>query len=576
VDTLGQLLEQQLSALFAEVVGEPVDPVVHRSQHADFQADGALGLAKRLGRSPRDIAVSVLDGLDRQGPGPIASAEVSGPGFVNLTVSDETMGSLLGSLKDDPRLGVAVTDHPELVVVDYSHPNAAKEMHVGHLRSTINGDAVDRLLEWKGHRVLRQNHIGDWGTPFGMLIEHMLDIGETETAHELEQGDLNRFYQEARAKFDRDDTFKDRSRRRVTLLQSGDEATLRLWQELVDDSKRYFLTVYARLDVLLTEDDFRGESQYNDQLLSVVEELDRLGLLVLNDGAKCVFPPGFSNRHGDPLPLIVQKSDGGFGYAATDLAAIRHRARDLGADRLLYVVGLPQRQHLEMVFEVARRAGWLRPPARAEHLAFGSVLGPDGKVLRTRAGESVKLLDLLDEAVARAAARVAEKNPDLDAEERDLVAHLVGIGAVKYADVSTDRMKDYVFDLDRMLAFEGNTAPYLQYAHARIRSIFRRAEVEPDRGATPVLVAEPAERALALDVLEFGDVIAELEQSLEFHRLANYLHRLASTFTTFYERCPVLRAEEPVRASRLALCDLTARTLALGLGLLGIVAPDRM
>jgi len=574
VDTLGQLLERHLSPPFSAVAGEPVDPVVHRSQHADFQADGALGLAKRLGRNPRDVAVAVLEGLELDGI--ISAAEISGPGFINLTISDEAVGSLLGALKSDPRLGIPVTDHPESVVVDYSGPNAAKEMHVGHLRSTINGDAVDRLLEWRGHRVRRQNHIGDWGTPFGMLIEHMLDVGETETAYELAHGDLNRFYQEARAKFDSDDAFKERSRQRVTLLQGGDEATLRLWREFVDDSKSYFLTVYARLGVRLTEDDFYGESQYNDQLQSVLDELDHLGLLVINDGAKCVFPAGFSNRHGDPLPLIVQKSDGGFGYAATDLAAIRYRIRELGADRLLYVVGLPQRQHLEMVFEVARQAGWLEPPVQAEHLAFGSVLGADGKVLRTRAGESVKLLDLLDEAVARAAARVAEKNPDLGEGERAEVAQLVGIGAVKYADLSTDRFKDYVFDLDRMLAFEGNTAPYLQYAHARIRSIFRRAGIDPSHDSARVHFSEPAERALALDLLELGDIIAQLEHTFEFHRLANYLYRLASTFTTFYECCPVLKVEEPLRSNRLALCDLTARTLALGLDLLGIVAPDRM
>ncbi len=574
VDTLGQLVERQLSVSFAAVVGEPVDPVVHRSQHADYQADGALGLAKRLGRSPRDVAAAVLERLDLEST--ISSAEISGPGFINLTISDEAMGSLLAGLRSDPRLGIPVTDHPQTVVVDYSGPNAAKEMHVGHLRSTINGDAVDRLLEWRGHRVLRQNHIGDWGTPFGMLIEHMIDVGEAETALELAKGDLNRFYQEARAKFDSDDAFKDRSRRRVTLLQGGDDATLRLWREFVDDSKSYFLTVYRRLDLLLTEADFYGESRYNDQLQSVVNELDQLGLLVLNEGAKCVFPAGFSNRHGDPLPLIVQKSDGGFGYAATDLAGIRYRIRELNADRLLYVVGLPQRQHLEMVFEVARQAGWLNAPIRAEHLAFGSVLGSDGKVLRTRAGESVKLLDLLDEAVARAAARVAEKNPDLNEDERAEVAHFVGIGAVKYADLSTDRFKDYVFDLDRMLAFEGNTAPYLQYAHARIRSIFRRADLESSHDPATVHLSEPAERSLALDLLEFGDIIVDLEQSLEFHRLANYLYRLASTFTTFYECCPVLKAKEPLRASRLALCDLTARTLALGLDLLGIVAPDRM
>jgi arginyl-tRNA synthetase len=423
--------------------------------------------------------------------------------------------------------------------------------------------------------VIRQNHIGEWGTPFGMLIEHLIDIGETEAAQELAVGDLNRFYQAARKKFDADDAFKDRARGRVVLLQSGDPSTLRLWEILVTESKAYFLTVYERLGVLLTEQDFFGESFYNDQLQSVVDELDQLGLLQVSDGARCVFPAGYKNRQGEPLPLIVQKTDGGFGYAATDLATIRRRLRVLGATRLLYVVGLPQRQHLEMIFETAREAGWLVPPARAEHVGHGSILGDDGKILRTRAGSSVKLIDLLDEAIARATAIVAEKNPALDERAREHVAQAVGIGAVKYADLSTQRSKDYVFDYDRMLSFEGNTAPYLQYAHARICSIFRRSGLEPP-DAKHVIVAEPAERALAIELLAFAGVVTEIAGTLECHRLAHYLYGLASAFTDFYERCPVLRADREVRTSRLVLCDLTARTLKLGLGLLGIAAPDQM
>jgi arginyl-tRNA synthetase len=475
----------------------------------------------------------------------------------------------------DDRLGSPLTDAPETVTVDYSAPNAAKEMHVGHLRSTIIGDAVVRILHWRGHTVIRQNHIGEWGTPFGMLIEHLIDIGETEAAQELAVGDLNRFYQAARKKFDADDAFKDRARGRVVLLQSGDPDTLRLWEILVTESKAYFLTVYDRLGVLLNEQDFFGESFYNDQLQSVVDELDRLGLLRLSDGALCVFPAGFKNRRGEPLPLIVQKTDGGFGYAATDLATIRRRLRVLGATRLLYVVGLPQRQHLEMIFETAREAGWLVPPARAEHVGHGSILGEDGKILRTRAGASVKLVDLLDEAIARATAIVAEKNSALDEQARARVAQAVGIGAVKYADLSTQRSKDYVFDYDRMLSFDGNTAPYLQYAHARICSIFRRSGLEPP-DAKHVIVTEPAERALAIELLAFAGVVTEVAGDLECHRLAQYLYGLASAFTDFYERCPVLRAEGEVRTSRLVLCDLTARTLKLGLGLLGIAAPDQM
>jgi arginyl-tRNA synthetase len=449
-------------------------------------------------------------------------------------------------------------------------------MHVGHLRSTVIGDAAVRVLEWLGHRVIRANHLGDWGTPFGMLIEHLLDVGESEAAHELSLGDLNGFYKAARVKFDTDDGFKERARTRVVALQSGDEHTLRLWRLLVDESEKYFLVVYDRLGVHLTDKDFFGESFYNDMLHPVVEELDRLGLLRESDCAKVVFPQGFTNRDGEPLPIIVQKRDGGFGYGATDLAAIRYRTQELKADRLLYVVGLPQKQHFEMVYEAAREAGWLAAPARAQHIGFGSILGPDGKMLRSRTGDSIKLVELLDEAVARAAAAVAEKNPDLDETARADVARMVGIGAIKYADLSNDRLKDYVFDWQRMLSFDGNTAPYLQYAHARIRSIFRRGGVAAPTGLTTVLVAEPAERALAIELLAFHHVLEGVAESLEFHRLAVYLYGLASTFTGFYERCPVLRAEGDVRQSRLALCDLTARVLAQGLDLLGIAAPDRM
>lgn len=571
---LQEMLRQRLAPAFDAVAGAPVDPVIRRSQHADFQADGALPLARRLGGSPRDVAAQVLQRVSLDDL--CSAVEISGPGFINLTIANDVLGALLVANSTDERLGVPTVDHPETVTVDYSAPNAAKEMHVGHLRSTIIGDAAVRLLAWVGHRVIRQNHIGEWGTPFGMLIEHLLDIGEAEAAHELSVGDLNGFYQAARRKFDSDETFKDRARLRVVLLQSDDETTLRLWHTLVEESKKYFLAVYDRLDVRLTRDDFFGESFYHDQLQSVVDELDKLGLLQLSEGAKCVFPAGFTNRRGEPLPLIVQKSDGGFGYDATDLATIRRRIRDLHASRLLYVVGLPQRQHLQMLLQVARDAGWLAPPVRAEHVGHGSVLGADGKILRTRAGVAVKLLDLLDEAVARAAAVVAAKNPELDEQAKAAVARSVGIGAVKYADLSTDRRQDYVFDYDRMLAFDGNTGPYLQYAHARIRSIFRRAGTEPARDLSRLVVAEPAEHALSLELLAFGPVIGDIVTSLEFHRLANYLYRLASAYTDFYERCPVLKAEGDVRLSRLALSDLTARTLALGLDLLGIAAPDRM
>lgn len=570
---LEKLLADRLAPAFSAVAGALVDPVLRRSQHADYQCDAALSLARRLGRRPRDIAAEVLGRVELADL--CSAVAVSGPGFLNLTVADPALGTLLSTAAADPRLGVAPSAATETVVVDYSSPNVAKEMHVGHLRGTVIGDATVRLLEWRGHHVIKANHLGDWGTPFGMLIEHLLDLGESEAADELSVGDLDSFYKAARAKFDADDAFRARARRRVVALQRGDELTLRLWRLLVAESEKYFLTVYDQLGVLLTERDFRGESYYNDRLAPVTDELDRLGLLQESGDAACVFPTGFTGRDGQPLPIIVRKRDGGYGYGATDLAAIRHRTQDLGATRLLYVVGLPQRQHFELVYAVARQAGWLSPPARAEHLGFGSILGSDGRMLRSRTGDSVKLVGLLDEAVTRAAELARQKNPDLSATEVADVARAVGIGAIKYADLSTDRNRDYVFDWQRMLSLDGNTAPYLQYAHARIRSIFRRAGIERFSPA-PITVGHPAEHALALELAGFGAVVASVEQTLQFHRLAGYLHTLATTFSGFYEACPLLRAEDAVRDSRLALCDLTARVLRQGLYLLGIATPDRM
>ena len=551
------------------------DPVVRRSDRADYQVNGSMALAKRTGRPPRDLAQDLVDRVELAD---IAHPpEIAGPGFINVTLQDAFLARALAESAADPRLGVTPAATTETVVIDYSAPNVAKEMHVGHLRSTIIGDALVRVLEFLGHRVIRQNHLGDWGTPFGMLIEHLLSVGEEEAAQELSVGDLGRFYQEARAEFDANPDFADRARRRVVELQAGDPRTLRLWKLLVDESSRYFSSVYERLGVKLTPEDQAGESMYNDMLADTVAELERLGLLVESDGALCVFPPGFTTREGNPLPLIVRKSDGGFGYDTTDLAAIRHRLRDLGATHLIYVVGAPQREHLEMIFETARLAGWLLPPARAEHVAFGSVLGADGKMYRTRAGGSIRLVDLLDEAVERARQIVADRTT-LDPDEAVAVSEAVGIGAVKYADLSNDRVKDYVFDWDRMLAMEGNTAPYLQYAQARIQSIFRRAEGE---GATAQFdehaVDHPAERALALQLLSLGGAVEAVADTLQPHRLCTYLFDTAQAFTAFYEHCPVLRADTAEqRTNRLALCQLTARVLRLGLDLLGIESPERM
>jgi arginyl-tRNA synthetase len=565
-------LSGRLAAAFGAL--EPgADPVLRPSERADRQANGALGLAKRLGRSPQEVAQQVVATLDVADV--CESVEVSGPGFINLTFSREFLEAQLAEMAGDDRLGVAIAPVRKTVVVDYSHPNVAKEMHVGHLRTTVIGDALCRMLSFVGHDVRRQNHVGDWGTPFGMLIEHLIDLGEEQGAQELSVGDLAGFYRQARLSFDADETFRERSRARVVLLQSGDSETLRLWRVLVGQSVRYFDAVYAKLGVLLTDSDLAGESSYNDALPGVVADLDALGLLVVDDGAKCVFPPGFTNRHGEPLPLIVQKSDGGFGYAATDLAAIRHRVRDLRADQMLYVVGAPQAQHLQMVFAVARMAGWLPETVDVEHVAFGNVLGADHRMLKSREGDTVRLIDLLDEAVDRAGAAMATRAEASDGEHPDegaAVARMLGIGAIKYADLSTDRTRDYVFDWERMLAFEGNTGPYLQYAHARVCSIFRRSDAQPG----PIALDDPRERELGLALLGFPEALEETLATQSPHKLCAYLYDLAATFTTFSEHCRVLVEDEATQRSRLGLSQLTARVLSGGLSLLGIEAPDRM
>ncbi|MGE0308126.1 MAG: arginine--tRNA ligase [Acidimicrobiia bacterium] len=572
-------VSDHLAVAFAEVAGRPgefIDPVVRPSEHADAQANGALALAKSLGKSPRDVATAVVAAAGDLSA--VCTLEIAGPGFLNVTFTDAFVEAQLAALAADDRLGVRVAPVSETVVVDYSAPNVAKEMHVGHLRSTVIGDAVVRLVEFAGHRVIRENHIGDWGTQFGMLIEHLLDLGETEGASGLGVGDLDGFYKSASAKFKSDEAFQERARHRVVMLQGGDPETRRLWGLLVAESARYFQEVYRLLGVKLTNDDLAGESTYNDLLPQVVDRLRDVGLLTESDGADVVFPPGYTNREGEPLPLIIRKRDGGYNYATTDLATIIDRRERLGADRSLYVVGAPQAQHLQMVFAVAAQAGWLPDPSSCVHVAFGSVLGADGRMLRSRSGESVKLVELLTEAIDRATEAVAEKNPELGADERAAVGRMVGLGAVKYADLSTDRIKDYRFDWERMLSFDGNTAPYLQYAHARICSIFRRAEITRDQVTTaqPIL-RTPQERSLAMRLLGFDGAVWDAIDRYSPHRLCTYLFDLASDFTTFYEACPVLKADsDELKASRLALCDLTARVMARGLDLLGIDAPERM
>ncbi len=571
-------LTSRLEPVFADLAGDavdgPVHPTVRPSGHADAQVNGALPLAKRLGVNPRELAQRVVEsGVFA----PVGAAEVAGPGFINVTFSPEHLATELAAVVVDDHLGVARAAEPKKIVVDYSAPNVAKEMHVGHLRSTVIGDALVRMMASLGHTVIRENHIGDWGRPFGMLIEHLIDIGEDVAAEGLSQGDLDGFYKAANAKFAADEEFQERARARVVLLQGGDDETQRLWQRLVDMSTAYFNLVYRSLGVHLTDDDLMGESFYQPLMQGVYGRLEEQGLLHEDDGAMVVYPEGFTIRDGQRLPLIARSRTGAFMFATSDLACVVDRVERLDADLLLYVIGSPQAQHLQMVFEVCRMAGWLAPPVDAVHVAFGSVLGDDRKMLRSRSGHAVKLIGLLDEAVARADASIAEKNPSLTGDVRAAVARQVGIGAVKYADLSTDRIKDYVFDWDRMLAFDGNTGPYLQYAHARICSIFRRAELDrTDVRGMSITIAEPQEHALALQILAFPTALSNALDTYSPHKLCTYVYELASTFTTFYEACPILKSDEPVRSSRLALADVTAQVLAGALDLLGIEAPEEM
>lgn len=569
--TLGALVQQALGAqLGAELAA--ADPLIRPSSFADYQSNAAMSLGKRLGKSPREVAELVVAEL--AGAPAVQTAEVSGPGFINVTLRDDWIAGQATAQLGEDRLGVPLAEPAQRVVVDYSGPNVAKELHAGHLRATVVGDAIVRVLEYLGHDVTRAAHLGDWGTQFGMLIEHALDVGEQATYDQLAAGEFTDFYQAARAKFDGDPGFADRARQRVVQLQAGDPQAMRLWQMLVDDSMDYLRRLYARLGVSLTDADMAPESFYNSMLADVCAELEERGLAVISDGALCAFPRGFTGRDGNPLPLMLRKSDGGYGYDSTDAAAIRYRLRDLGVTRIIYVVGSEQHQHLEMVFELAREAGWLVSPATAEHAVVGLMTGPGGQRLRTRSGQQVKLASLIDEAVERAEKVIAERYDDPG--QRTQIAEAVGIGALKYGDLSLARDSSYALDFDRLLALTGNTGPYLQYAAARIRSIFQRAGLDPAAVGGQVLPGAPAERALALQLLGFGRAVTDVAASAEPHKLAAFLFDTASAFTTFYEQCPVLSAEGEARASRLALCALTLRVLETGLGLLGIPLPERM
>ncbi|HEX9353665.1 MAG TPA: arginine--tRNA ligase [Streptosporangiaceae bacterium] len=570
-DVLAQRVSAALGAAFGPGYGA-ADPVIRPSSFADYQSNAALPLARQLGRPPPDIAADIIRHLDVTGVA--EPPEVSGPGFINLRLLPGWIAAEATGEMRDPRLGVEPASPARKVVVDYSGPNVAKELHVGHLRATVVGDAIVRVLEHLGHTVIRAAHLGDWGTPFGMLIEHALDIGEDATRKQLVAGEFTAFYQAARAEFDNVPGFADRARRRVALLQGGEPESRRLWQVLVAASMEYLTAIYDRLGITLTEADMAPESFYNPMLADVCAELQEAGLAVISDGALCVFPPGFTGRDGTPLPLMLRKSDGGYGYDTTDAAAIRHRLIDLHAQRLIYVVGSEQSQHLQMIFELAREAGWLTGGATAEHAVIGLVTGADGKRLKTRTGEQVKLVSLIDEAVERAGRVIADRYDD--PQQRDQIAEAVGVGALKYGDLSVARDSSYVFDYDRMLALTGNTGPYLQYATARIRSIFRRAGLEPDAVTAPIQITADAERALSLHLLGFGTALEQVADHAQPHLLAAFLFDVASAFTTFYEQCPVLQAEPSIRDSRLALSALTLRVLLTGLDLLGIPVPERM
>ncbi|WP_324196561.1 arginine--tRNA ligase [Nocardia puris] len=559
------------------------DPVVRRSDRADYQSNAALPLAKNAGAKPVELAESLVQHLNNDGREVIESVTVSGPGFLNITVSDTAIWSQVAARLADERLGVPIDGAGQRVVIDYSGPNVAKEMHVGHLRTTIIGDSLARVLAFLGAEVIRANHLGDWGTQFGMLIQYIDEHPETSWRQdELSDSGtsavsaLDALYKAARARFDTDLDFADRARRRVVALQSGDERTVALWKEIVAESEKAFAAIYDRLGVLLTPDDYAGESFYNPMLADTVTELLDKGVAVDSDGAIVVASQEVTGTGDTPAVLMVRKRDGGYGYDSTDLATIRYRITTLHADRLLYVTDSRQALHFRLIFEAARRAGWLTDAVTVDHVAYGTVLGPEGRPFKTRAGGTVRLMDLLDDAVSAARTVVAEKNPNLPADELDRIAEQAGIGAVKYADLSTSRIKDYAFDPARMTAFIGNTGVYLQYAHARICSILRKAEDLHGISIDTQIPLDPGERELALTLDGYGTVIAEVSATLEPHRLAGYLYDLARAFSAFYDTCPVLTATEPIRGNRLALAQLTARTLAHGLELLGIAAPERL
>ncbi|MGR0280260.1 arginine--tRNA ligase [Marinomonas dokdonensis] len=572
------LLNQRVqAAMVAAGAPETAPAVVRQSakvQFGDYQANGVMGVAKQLKTNPRELATKVLEHLDLSDLA--EKVEIAGPGFINIFLKDTWLGSEIKALRSSERLHIEEVAAPETVVVDYSSPNLAKEMHVGHLRSTVIGDAVVRTLEFLGHSVVRQNHVGDWGTQFGMLLAYMERLRAEQTEISMALSDLETFYRAAKTCFDDDAEFAVRARELVVALQSGDEECLALWDEFINISLTHCEETYQMLGVSLERQHVMPESAYNDDLQNVVTELEEQGLLQESAGAKCVFMEEFANKDGEITPVIVQKTGGGFLYATTDLAAVRFRQHTLGADRVLYFVDARQSLHFQQIFTLSRKAGFVKEQTMLEHMPFGTVMGSDGKPFKTRSGGVAKLSDLLTEAQQRAYTLVAEKNPDMSEEELRNIGRVVGIASVKYADLSKNRTSDYVFNWDSMLSFEGNTAPYLLYAYSRVASIAKRAGIDVSALESGVNINTEQERALAVKLCQFEEAVQSVANDGMPHFLCAYLYELAGTFMTFYEACPILNAEDDIKNSRLQLALNTASTLQLGLSLLGIETLERM
>jgi len=572
-------LKQHLDAIISEAMNTvgiaSASAIVKQAQRAEFgqyQANGIMSAAKKLKTNPRELAQKVVDQLIEETD---FELEIAGPGFINITLTNEFLGESLQNVYTDSQLGINKISSKSFVV-DYSSPNLAKEMHIGHLRPTTIGDAAVRILEFLGHKVTRANHVGDWGAQFGSLLAYMDSISEEGVRLSSELKDLEAFYRKASELFRNDEAFAIKARSYVVRLQQGDETCLALWREFIAESVKHCQAIYDKLNITLTPNDIMAESAYNDALPLLVEDLTEQSLLVESDGAKCVFLDEFKGKDDKPLPAIIQKSDGGYPYMATDLAAVRYRAQELNVDEALYFVGAQQQLHLRQVFAVADAAGYISNEQKFRHLAFGWVLKADGTPFKTRDGADVKLADVLDEGINRAYQMVVKKNSGLSEEDKRNVARVVGIGAIKYAELSKNRITDYIFDWDSMLSFEGNTAPYLQYAYTRIRSIFRRENINASELTGEFSLSEPAETQLAVKLLQFNEAINGVIEDYQANILCNYLFELAGVFMSFYEKCPVLKTEEPIRSGRLLLCDLTAKTLHQGLNLLGIETIEQM